>query len=453
MTGDTLCFRFLMSLICSCGLLLSETGCVATGFRRPEYARVPHGDVVQAADGEELREESGRLATLKAKDNLDLEELLYLADRKNPEIAAARNQVGVATGNLWQAELYPNPRLTFEAENIPTESLSLGRSENSVAIRQPLIIGGRRKAAIRAASAARLRDIVRLDGKRRRILGAVRTAYFELLYLAESEALHLELLELASQTLATAQARFEERAAPESEKLKARVETERLKLSRRRRGYERGRVLTRLESLIGMEFSKGRISGKLPQSHHSPSFELLWQKVEKQHPQIIAAEKEIDVAVHRIEQFEAERLPDVRLRLAYGQLGETDDTFVEAGLSFPLPLFNRNQGKIMAARHQLAIARNEAQSVGNNLRNELASAYADFAAAQDQVESFKHSIIPAATKALSQVRDGYQAGRQSFLDTLDAQRTLSEARLAHIQGLRDWNIAYAKLISIVGVEE
>lgn len=426
------------------------SGCVGSGVWRPDYARSFSDD--RPTDATEPRDQAkNELQLLAEKPQLLLEDVLRLADLKNPDIASARAQIGVSAGRLWQAELYPNPTLSLEAESIATRNPSLGRSENTISITQPIIIGGRRRAAIEAASAERLRDIVKVDDVRRRVLGDVRSVFLELLFLANAERLGDELIELARQTHAVAVARFEERAAPESESLKSQVELERLQLARRSRAHQRSRTLRRLHALLGDDaLAAERLVGDLPTEFSPLNLSSLLAAVERDHPRILAAKKDVDAALHRFDSVEAARVPDLGLRFAYGHDGDLGEDIFEAGIEMEIPLFNRNQGRIVEARYEAIKARQRLVAVRAALAADVAAAHADYLEAQDQAQTFARSIIPAAEKALSQARDGYQAGRQSFLDILDAQRTLSEARFSQLEGRMTGGLAQAKLIGLLG---
>ena len=61
---------------------------------------------------------TGQAEMLRLLDNasLSLDDLLKATVLCNPEIAAAKNDIGAATGRLRQAGLYPNPIMEFEAE-------------------------------------------------------------------------------------------------------------------------------------------------------------------------------------------------------------------------------------------------------------------------------------------------------------------------------------------------
>lgn len=432
--------------------ILMLSGCVASGTRRPAY--VPSSADRPGAASAPGRRESAAARVLEAalsKATLRVEDLLLIADHRNPEIAAARAQIGVSAGRLWQAELYPNPTVSFGAENIPTRNTSLGRSENTVSITQPIILGGRRRAAIDAADDERLRDILRLDDVRRQVLGEVRATVLQLVFVDEAQRIEDDLIRLAQQTHAIATDRFSEGAAPESESLRSRVELERLRLSRRIRTQECDRAAARLRTLIGdLELPPGRIDGRLPAVSGELDLRTLLRSVERDHPRITAAEHNLDAAVHRIEVAEAARIPDLGVRMAYGHNGELGGDIFEAGIELEIPLFNRNQGRIVEARHQAIRARQDLIRVRRALSEQVTAAHARFIEAQDRARTFSNTIVPAAEKALSQTRDGYQAGRQGLIEILDAQRTLSRARLGRIEALRGLGTAEAELIGLLG---
>ena len=72
--------------------------------------------------------------------------------------------------------------------------------------------------------------------------------------------------------------------------------------------------------------------------------------------------------------------------------------------------------------------------------------------ARDEVKTLQGQIVPGAEKAFSQAKEGYRAGKTGLLDLLDAQRTLTRARLSLLESSKDMNVARADLWEIVGLE-
>jgi cobalt-zinc-cadmium efflux system outer membrane protein len=382
---------------------------------------------------------------------IELNDLLRLADLNHPGISVAWDDIGAAAGRMWQADLYPNPVLELEIEDIPARSPGVSHGQNTISITQPIVLSERRSAAFSAATAEKNGRVLALEQKRREVLGEVRILFVELLYLSQAEALHGELLELARQTLNIAKTRFEAKAAPEFDVIKPAVEVHNLELTKRGLGRRREATAEGLSALLGgVRVPTTRLQGKLSVTLPRLDLDRLKQQLRERHPEILVARKELEAVVHRLEQANAERVPDLGLRLAYGRNTADNENIIEFGMSIPLPLFNQNQGKILETQFLATRAKKAVQVAERRLLANLATVYADYMTACDESAVFHNQIVPAAERALSQTRYSYQAGKSSLLDLLDAQRTLTETRLSYLAKVRDWNLAHATLWKILG---
>ncbi len=386
-----------------------------------------------------------------ASDEITIDDLLQAADRFNPRIAEARAAIGVAAGATWQAGLYPNPSLEFEAEEIPLSAGGPTQSKTTIGVLQPIIVSGRRSAAVALGWAEQRARGWDLQQTRRAVFGDIRHQLAEVLYLREAIRLNGSLLEVAGQTLEVAETRFEARAAPESEVIRARVEADSLDLAIDRLQRDLVAAGERLNLRVGgrkvpIERVTVELASTGPELDLGPLEQLLLQH----HPRLLAAGERIKAAEHGVEQASAGRHPDIAARLAYGFDGESDEHILEAGLSIPLTVFDRNQGNILKARFQVIASKEQARVQRNGLRADLASAYQRYMSAREQIPAFENRIVGAAERSLAQTRDGYTAGKLLFLDLLDAQRTLAQARVARLNLVRELNTAWAQLHAILG---
>src|SRR6266516_2965404 len=105
----------------------------------------------------------------------------------------------------------------------------------------------------------------------------------------------------------------------------------------------------------------------------------------------------------------------------------------------------RNQGAILEARHQLAKADDEKRSAVTRLSSELNDAYQTVARTSNEIYVLKKSVLPGAEKAVEAIRQGYEAGRFSYLDVNEGRRTLTAARLQYLQALSDYHKAVAEI--------
>src|SRR5262249_7091168 len=101
----------------------------------------------------------------------------------------------------------------------------------------------------------------------------------------------------------------------------------------------------------------------------------------------------------------------------------------------PLPVYNKNQGNILAAKAEVARTRAAVGQVELRLTERLAGAHQRYQAARRQVESYRGRIVPDANEALRLVRLGYAQGdpKYDFTAVLQAQQAVIQARLGQVQ--------------------
>ncbi|MFZ1218587.1 MAG: TolC family protein, partial [Chthoniobacterales bacterium] len=133
--------------------------------------------------------------------------------------------------------------------------------------------------------------------------------------------------------------------------------------------------------------------------------------------------------------------PDVTVRGGGRQINETNDTTAVIGFSLPLPLWNRNQGNIHAARERIEQANSEQAAAAAALMTELTEGYENLEQARTAIAILRENVLPGAEEALKATTEGYEAGRFSYLDVLDARRTTGAARIQYLQSISDYHKA------------
>ncbi len=409
-----------------------------------ERARVPLADERGAA--RDWQDE----AALPDAGPITLTELLRVAEARNPSLAAARSGVGVAAGQRWQASLYPNPRTDALVEDLSWRDGFSG-AKTTVGITQPIVVGGRRRAAIDAAAADQAAREAGVEAQRRALFGEIAAEHARLVSIGEQRRLYTELRELTGRTLAAASTRFEARAAPETDVIRPRVEAHRIDAALGRLGHEQTASVRRLGLLLGgVSIDASRIGGEGQAASDAVDREALEASVRSSHPALLLADREIEGAAARLEQVRAERTPDVDVRVAVGYRGEQDDGIVEFGAGMTLPLWDDRQGDVMSRRFELMRARQQRTAAENDLLGRLAASVGEYEAARAQLAAFRDQIVPDAQRAFDQTGEGYRGGRATFLDLLDTQRTLTEARVASAELAGAVAAARASILAIVG---
>ncbi len=342
-----------------------------------------------------------------SSDPLTLEDLLAAANLYNPTIGQARASVGAAAGDAWQAGLYPNPALELEAEEVPLSGNGLAEGKYTVGVIQPVVVSKRLSAASAGGEAEQRARVLDLLQTQRAVFGDVRRQVAEILYLRAAIVLYRELLDVAGRTLLIAETRFDARAAPESEVIRARVEADGLELSIGRFERELAAAVARLTALLGgRTVPAERLAMPLPPTGPALDLASLESRLDEHHPRVLAADERVKAAEHRLEQARAGRHPDIGARVAYGYDGEFNEHIVEAGVVLPLTLFDRNQGGILKARYEVSAAREDAKAVFNDLRASLTGSYERYMAARQQAAAYETRIVELAARSLEQTREG-----------------------------------------------
>ena len=97
-----------------------------------------------------------------------------------------------------------------------------------------------------------------------------------------------------------------------------------------------------------------------------------------------------------------------------------------------VPLFDRSQGTIRAARASIATARAELRSVEIDLADQTAKALNEYRQARRLAEWYQELILPKARETVRVTQLLYSQGELTFLRLLEAQRILTETELAYV---------------------
>jgi len=107
--------------------------------------------------------------------------------------------------------------------------------------------------------------------------------------------------------------------------------------------------------------------------------------------------------------------------------------FADVGVR--IPIFNRNQGNIAAAKADVERARREVLRVKLVLRERAASVVQNYTFLQTAVDRYKYQMIPRAQKAYEMYAKKYQEMAAAYPQVLIAQRTLMQLEVSYITAL------------------
>lgn len=167
-------------------------------------------------------------------------------------------------------------------------------------------------------------------------------------------------------------------------------------------------------------------------------------------PRAIRARLEIDrrQALANVER--SKRVPDVTLTVGAKRDSAANNNMAVLGIAVPLPLFDRNQGSQLEAQRLADKAFEDYRALQLEQNATLAQDVARLDAARAAVQSLRQDVLPGAQRAYDAARIGFDAGKFNFLDVLDAQRTLFQARAQYLAALSRAHQAAAGIDRILG---
>lgn len=372
-------------------------------------------------------------------ESLDKEAALSLALKNNPRLSAALARIEGAEGERLQASLMPNPEAVLEIENFGGEDEQEGfdGAETTLGLEQEIEIAGKRGKRTEVADYGLQITQQQAIAEALSLLAETEYAFMRVAIAKERLALAEKRVSLADETHETVKKRVSAAAASDIQHTKADIEQSAAKMEKSKAEAELAEAQSVLASLLGTPSISGddmQMLAGLEGLPALPDRAALLDAV-RNTPQARAAEFAKMRATSQLDLARAQGVPNPTFGLGVRRFNENDSTALVAGVSFPLPVFNRNQGSVKAAKAGIIEADAMVRQQDLDLQQSAIAAWEKLAAAHKEAEAYQSDMVPSAERAYSQASEGYSAGRFSFLDLLDAQRTLYEVQESRLDSL------------------
>jgi cobalt-zinc-cadmium efflux system outer membrane protein len=377
----------------------------------------------------------------------------------NLDLAAARFAIDEAHGRLLQSGRLANPELeiayaddvTFKSEGERTGSAGFAQSfpvtarlvrENDVA-RQDVAIAD-----------AEVRDFAR------RLVAEVQSAFYAVRTLDERIVVNRQLIDSVRHVENATSRRLEAAEVSPAEVGLLRIERLRLEQGARQLVSAREVAAASLTRLLGRTTPDGLTPvgdldpGSAPSAH-----------VPAAAAKNLVGRPDLDAAHHTIERAEADRAlaraqvwEDWTVDLGYenerqvfdAPIGNKRDSFLTLGVKVPIPLWNRQQGRIATAEAVLARARRSRNALVLRIEEEIRIAEARVRTLRSSVDAYAAEILPEATRSQELFERGYGQGLIGIAELLQAQRQYNESRALYLELLGDLRQATIELEAAAG---
>ncbi len=397
------------------------------------------------------QEKSVAIEKPTAKATLTLEQAIATALEKSPVLAASFSRASASDAARSQAGALPNPELSLEAENIYGDYDGFENAEVTYGISQLVELPGKRGNRIKIADAEKEKSHFAHDAVQLDLIYGVTVAYADLAAVQQDVHILVEEHNLASEVLESVAAKVEAGREPPIQKNKAEIErtASQIALERARRALNAKKQA--LSALMGGGVGDFVVTiGSLPIPGEPEPFETYLARL-PQTPDVKSLEAEVVKAKSSLSLEKANAIPDPTFDIGVRDFREDDSRALVAGISIPIPVFNMNRAGIQRATYDLNAVQSDHQGAQLSLEASLTEIYGNFSSAYSETVALKNAVLPGAEEAFQFAREGYEAGKFGYLDVLDAQRTLFDARKQFNQSILDYHRQRAAIERITAV--
>jgi cobalt-zinc-cadmium efflux system outer membrane protein len=389
--------------------------------------------------------------TLRQADSLFL--------RNNLLLLAERFRVDASQAQVLQAGLYDNPTATLELSTYNPETrraLDVGRQgQKIVSVQQLLYTAGKRNKRVALASeATRLTEYELLD-LLRSLRFDLRSRFYAIYFQQQTLSRFDQQINTLQTTVSAYEVQYTRNNVSLRELLRLKALLFELNNQRTAIRFQLADDQQQLQTLLSVTNPiRPVVTSEMLTRYRLPSLsdDSLRQRALRSRPDLRAAESLTRQAELNHNLQRALAVPDLRVGGTYDQAGSYVPNYVGLSVSADLPVFNRNQGAIRAARSQISYQRELQRQRAIQVSNEVDAVLTKVR----EVERRMQTMEPQFTDQFEQLNQGvitsFQKGNLSLIEFVD----LVEAYNDSVQQLNrlkaDRVEAYEELNYLVGQE-
>jgi cobalt-zinc-cadmium efflux system outer membrane protein len=378
-----------------------------------------------------------------------LDDALTFAWYRHPAMESAQHLIGAAHGARVQAGLWPRPEMELSyADKKGMES------DKGIGLAQKIELGGKRGARMAVADAEIfLREaglVERWTGVRARI----KEAFVRLAFAREGRALRQGIAEIDAERERLVASLANAGKATEGHLLEARKKS--AESAGAAKAAESRLADAERQVFAAMGIGDGATAVEIVcdldmKDLAATAFEDLKASAMTNNPVLNTARGRAVLADARHRMAMASRWPDLKISGAYVTIASEDeakgttDGFA-AGVSLDLPLWNRGQGDVTAARESREASAADRNAAELDVVSELSKFVAEAESRRAEEKAYRQDIVFAAERKNKLDENLFRNGKLSRDKFLDSLRELQETRLRHAEA------KWMTLVSIIQIE-
>ena len=397
----------------------------------------------------------------RAQDSLRLSrqqvDALFL--KNNLVLLAERFRIDASQAQVIQASLYDNPTVTLELSAYNTARqrvLDVGRQgQKIVSVQQLLYTAGKRNKRIALAGEVAQLTQYEFTDLLRSLRFELRSRFFDLYFQQQTLVRYEQQIATLQSTVTAFEQQYNRNNVSLRELLRLKALLFQLNNDRLEIRLQQTENQQTIQTLLSLE---GPIIPLVEEAqlrqYQLPGVpaDSLRERALRHRADLLASRSLSRQAELNYNLQKALAVPDVRVGGTYDQAGSYISNYVGLSVSMDLPLLNRNQGAIKAARSQIDYQQRLQQQKGIQVTNEVTAALQKVGEVERTVQSVEARFTDQFEQLSQGVFTNFQKGNLTLLEFIDFIETYNESA-QQLNRLKAQRVsAYEELNYVVGEE-
>jgi outer membrane protein, heavy metal efflux system len=385
-------------------------------------------------------------ATEPTTERLTPDSATIIALEQNRDLVAARFAIRQAEGRLKQAGLWPNPEFDL-GRNTDAPFASEGEYAFSTGFKQRFPITGRLGKARAVARVDVAQAVAEVRNQERLLAGDALGLSRDLLVTQEKLKANQKLQSTIQKLIEVSEKRLQVAEVSPADLNLAKLELQKLTLAQAALLNQQEMATTALNQLLGREpKSPLQMSGDVNTEFDTNRVAEISRQALVMRPDRQLAALSIDRAGAEIKLAKAEKWEDWTVGFDYSRdvgkfdapIGNKTDDFIGLSVSIPLPLWNRNQGRITEARATQQRAEAGLKALELRIATEVQTDENQMRRWLEILRQYREEAIKLAEENIALLQKGYADGLVNITAVIQAQQQLTELRQNSLDALGEF---------------
>jgi cobalt-zinc-cadmium efflux system outer membrane protein len=390
----------------------------------------------------------------------NLSDLLAEVETSNPQLQAARHGWDAAKQLPTQVSTLPDPQFVLQQVSVGSPRPFSGYTNSDFAyvglgVSQDIPYPG--KLRLRGEIAKKDADVTQqnYESLRRAILAAVKTAYFQLGYLAKRQTILVGDGQLLQQVEQSAEARYRNGMGNQQEVLEAQLERTKLLREITTNQLEAGKVEAEIKQLLNRPQSSPDIeTTDLSETATANTYEQLLTAAKMNNPEIAGAQKMVEKQGLQVDLAKKDFYPDFNVQYMWQRTDPAQFRayyVVTLGVRIPIYRGRRQQPELAQAEADQSRAKSEHEVQTQQVAFQLRQQFLAAEKSAELLKIYREGLIPQARAELQAGMAAYQSNRQDFQALLASFLDVLKLDEEYWQTLSEHETALAQIEAVTGL--